>query len=326
MATDKKPNTIEKILRVKPVWRAVRLLGGPVLLEQLLMYDRVGYWPNLRRPRSINEHLARTKMFERDPRWPVLGDKLLARDYVRDRVGAHVLSEVYAASDTADGLDFGPLPRAFALKPSHGSRWWHLVTDKDTEDIPALRLKMRKWLSSTFGRWTQEWWYTGMRPRVFAEELLVHPEHPSPPELKFWTFGGRVELLTYHHDRTGAYSRTFHDRQMRLLPFGRPGPNTFVPKPPPQFDEMVRVAERLAQGFRFLRVDLYAMPKGRIVFGELTLCPAAGRGPFVPTQSDFDVGRLWHTGPVPPLSPEPFVPGPGAFIEIKPGAGATAVA
>ena len=40
---------------------------------------------------------------------------------------------------------------------------------------------------------------------------------------------------------------------------------------------MIVIAEKLSDGFKFLRVDLYNV-KGKIYFGELTFYPAAGMG------------------------------------------------
>jgi len=47
---------------------------------------------------------------------------------------------------------------------------------------------------------------------------------------------------------------------------------------PPNFDEMVRVAEALSRGFDFVRIDLYNVA-GRVYFGEVTCTPAGGLGP-----------------------------------------------
>jgi hypothetical protein len=44
---------------------------------------------------------------------------------------------------------------------------------------------------------------------------------------------------------------------------------------------MVRCARALAQGFPFVRVDLYSV-SGRTVFGEMTWHPSAGLSDFTP--------------------------------------------
>lgn len=60
---------------------------------------------------------------------------------------------------------------------------------------------------------------------------------------------------------------------------------------PDNLTDMIKVAEELSKGFKFLRVDLYNV-KGRIYFGELTFYPAAGMGTFVPEEWDEKLGEL----------------------------------
>lgn len=57
-----------------------------------------------------------------------------------------------------------------------------------------------------------------------------------------------------------------------LYPNFRPG-NAFTK--PAVWDEMVQVAQRLGQGFKFVRVDLYCS-SDRIYVGEMTFWPMAG--------------------------------------------------
>ena len=52
---------------------------------------------------------------------------------------------------------------------------------------------------------------------------------------------------------------------------------------------MIELAEILAEGEPFLRVDLYDM--GRPVFGELTFHPESGLGQFTPSDWDERVFR-----------------------------------
>lgn len=86
----------------------------------------------------------------------------------------------------------------------------------------------------------------------------------------------------------------YYSSDGKLLPFGEKG---FEPDPnheevmPGNLIEMIKVAEELSKGFKFLRVDLYNV-KGKIYFGELTFYPAAGMGAFVPDEWDEKLGAL----------------------------------
>ena len=68
---------------------------------------------------------------------------------------------------------------------------------------------------------------------------------------------------------------------------GRPPP----PRPA-RLEELLDLAERLAAGVDFVRVDLYDLPQ-RIVFGELSSFPAGGDSPFYPESFNAEFGRHW---------------------------------
>lgn len=59
---------------------------------------------------------------------------------------------------------------------------------------------------------------------------------------------------------------------------------------PDNLTDMIKVAEELSKGFKFLRVDLYNV-EDKIYFGELTFYPAAGMGAFVPEEWDEKLGN-----------------------------------
>ena len=94
---------------------------------------------------------------------------------------------------------------------------------------------------------------------------------------------------------TDHNTRNFYDMEWNLMPFGKElpyNPNIHVSKPE-KFEEMKKIAERLAQPFQFVRVDLYQVG-GKVYFGELTFFPAGGAPDFVPSEYDRIVGNMWE--------------------------------
>jgi hypothetical protein len=71
------------------------------------------------------------------------------------------------------------------------------------------------------------------------------------------------------------------------LPMGPPVPR------PPKLDEMIMIAERLADEIDFVRVDLYNIGD-RIAFGEMTVYPNSGMAEFDPPEMDEELGALWR--------------------------------
>ena len=53
---------------------------------------------------------------------------------------------------------------------------------------------------------------------------------------------------------------------------------------------MITIAEKLASGFPFARIDLYNI-NGKIYFGEITFYPWSGYVQFIPDEFDFELGK-----------------------------------
>jgi len=68
-----------------------------------------------------------------------------------------------------------------------------------------------------------------------------------------------------------------YDRKWNLLPFTYNYPNSEkVFKRPVNLEKMIELAEKLAEGFPHVRVDLYLLNDGTIKFGEMTFTPCNG--------------------------------------------------
>jgi len=133
------------------------------------------------------------------------------------------------------------------------------------------------WLALRFQP-RREWAYQQITPRILIEELLVS-DWRTPFEYKFYTFHGTVQLVTVPVDRFGdtqlnVYSPRWERQNVR---FNHPKEPP-IPRPP-GLDEMIVIAERLADEIDFVRVDLYNIGE-RIAFGEMTVYPNSGLGEF----------------------------------------------
>ena len=113
-------------------------------------------------------------------------------------------------------------------------------------------------------------------------------------DYKFFCFNGKVKCFKIDFGRFVEHHANYYSPEGKLLPFGEkglePDPN-HIEIMPENLNEMISLAEHLANGYKFLRVDLYNI-KGKIYFGELTFYPAAGMGEFVPEEWDYRLGSL----------------------------------
>lgn len=62
-------------------------------------------------------------------------------------------------------------------------------------------------------------------------------------------------------------------------------------KKPSAFEEMVRIAEILSEGFKYVRVDLYSVD-GKVLFGEMTFTPTSGYSQWKPAEYDQYWGQF----------------------------------
>ncbi|MFU8832213.1 MAG: ATP-grasp fold amidoligase family protein [Wenzhouxiangella sp.] len=244
-----------------------------------------GYWrkfgrlPNISRPRSFNECVQRRKLFERDPRFTVLADKLAVRKHVAERVGEAYLTKVYWTGTDLMAARRVDLPSRFVVKSNHSTATNLIITDADDFSWPYAAGITRDWLLRDLSFALAEWHYRWIPPLLYIEEYLEpRPGSTSLTDYKFFVFHGKARFLRIIDDRLGG-KRSF-GLDMRLQPI-RIGNHVTAPLPgdmprPRKLDEMIEVAERISlPDLAFQRVDLYEV-SGRVVFGEMTFTPAAG--------------------------------------------------
>lgn len=261
-----------------------------------------GRFPNLIRPRTFNEWIARRKALDRRSILTCFADKYAVRDYVSERVGFHILTELYCVTRDPADIAFDKLPNSFVVKPTHGSGWVNVIRDKSRLDRDALINQCRTWLASDYYKLRREWPYKNVVPQIMVEEFIDNGSAEPASDFRFYVFGGSVELIQVDVGRFIRHERAFFDLNWNELPIKMRYPPVTggVPKPR-HLAEMLRVAQILGKDMDFVRVDLYDTG-GKIYFGEITTTPVCGCGHFEPPSIDVQLGRLWtqsaaRTGP-----------------------------
>jgi len=284
---------IQNYLFVDP-WgpKSKRLLGAQ-LHQKLLMYTRLGYWPQIKEPRTFNEKILHRKLYTNDGRFSTIENKWGVRDYVSERVGKEVLPEVYHVTDDPETIPFDSLPKEFVIKPTHMSGPVIIINENDGIDVDSVKEECHRWLKKSYGNLKEEYWYSEIKHRVMVEERLYGTESDIPRDFKFFVFHGSVEYVQIDFDRYSNHTRRFYDKDWNPLDFELKfplGPETSEPE---KFVEMIDIAEALGDGFDFIRVDLYQTESKRVVFGEMTVAPGSGGEQFRPVNYDFKLGLLW---------------------------------
>lgn len=268
-------------------------LFGHRLHQQLWAYTGLGYLPDVENPTTFNEKLIHRKLFTDDDRYATVEDKWAVRGYVAERVGHRVLPEVYHSTKRPETIPFESLPDEYVIKPTHLFGAVRIVDEGDAPDQVSIVSECQEWLDERHGQHTCEYWYDDIEPRIIIEERLCAEEAYVPYDYKLYVFHGRVEYIGVHMNRFDGQTVRYYDREWTPQSFAvaaEIGPKIDEPE---RLDELIAVAEELAKGFDFIRVDMYHLDEGRIVFGELTVTPGAGRLPFIPRTYDFEFGSYW---------------------------------
>lgn len=240
----------------------------------------------LRAPRTLNAWIQHRKLHDRDPRLPLLLDKVAVKAWVADRLGSEWVTPTLWQGVELPLAPCAPLP--LVVKSRHGCG--HITLVRVIADWSVAREASARWMRRAYGRWLDEWAYAHV-PRGLLIEPYLGQGRVLPVDYKLFVFGGRAAFVQVHLDRATAHRWIVMDLDWR-----RVSPPTRDPDPvrPASLEAMIAGAEALAAGHEFLRIDLYEID-GRPRFGEVTVYPGSGLDPVVPPSLDRQMGELWRT-------------------------------
>lgn len=242
-------------------------------------------------PVTFNEYLCRLKGSGRLAAYQRYADKVAVREHVARKVGAHYLVPLHGTAERLTRAFWDRLPQSFILKANHGSQWNLIVRDKSAEDYRAVARQANGWLKRNFYYVRRERQYRHIKPSLMAEELLSEPDEPYVKDYMFFCFHGTARFILVMHKGNADY-RYYYDRNWNRLDITREAGRPEGVARPERLDEMIQVAETLAEDFTFVRVDLYHVRR-RIYFSELTFVPGGGSARFSSIAFEECAGRLW---------------------------------
>jgi len=252
-----------------------------------------GEYPNLSNPTTFNEKIAYKQLYDRRPILTQIADKIKVRNFVEARIGSEYLQQIYQIAKRPEEIDWDRLPSKFVIKTNHGSGWNIIVPDKSALDRKKAQAQLRKWLNTNYYDQSREWCYKHIPRRVFVEKMLLDDQGKIPTDWKFFVFSGhalyiQVNINRFENNQCNIYDRNLQKVNVRYHCDNFSSEIVF----PPNIEDMFAIAERLGEGFDFIRVDLYNV-NGRIYFGELTNYPLAGLARFTPEEFDRQLGDCW---------------------------------
>lgn len=249
---------------------------------------------NLKNPTRYTEKLQylRLYVYPKNQQVSDCAGRALVRDYVKENGYEDTLIPIYGIYDRFDDIDFNKLPDQFVMKCTHACAFNFICYDKSKINKEELRKKFTKWLRTNYGKKTVELHYSHIKPQIIIEKLLQE-NGKLPTEYKIHVFNGKAKSMyvvtsrgidirynNYYIDWTPFDGSQFNGWKKTDYPLEKPK----------NWDDMVKMAEKLAKPFPFVRVDLYSID-GKIYFSEMTFTPAKGTLILDDDQCDYEMGE-----------------------------------
>lgn len=265
---------------------------SPSLALKILFRIKNGYKLNLDNPQTYNEKIQWIKLYDKNKLMPICADKFTVREFVNSRGCSEILNELIWEGYYPEEIPFDTLPNQFVIKVTHGSGFNILCTDKSKIDEVKIVNQLNKWLKRKFIRCYGEWFYGVVKPRIIIEKFLSDTTQDIPIDYKIMCFNGVPKYMIVDTDRYSGHKRNVYDLNWNFRYDVSMGFNNDEPMNKPiKFNEMLRYASVLSEGFRHARVDLYLVNE-KIYFGEITFTNGAGFDKIQPYEFDLEMGKL----------------------------------
>lgn len=297
------------ILFTKPKIIGIILLGKFSFLIPDKPYLQLMYWLNmgkkldLKNPKTFNEKLQWLKLYNHNPAYTVMVDKVKAKEYVAGIIGEEHIIPTLGVWDDPDDIDFDALPDQFVLKCNHNSGTGMCICrDKSKLDIEKVKAELRKGLKENYYMRWREWPYKNVPRKILAEKFMQdmggQAQSISKAQLeelndyKIFCFNGEPKVLFVASDRANKVCFDYYDMQLHHLDLKQGGDNyKGEVKLPQHFEEMKSLAAKISKDIPHVRTDFYEI-NDKVYFGELTFFDSTGMAKFTPEEWDEKLGKL----------------------------------
>ena len=287
--------------------------------ERLRVESEVGYYPNLRDPKTFNEKILWKKAYVRDPLLTLTADKYAVRDYIRDKLGQQqarqLLVSLLHVVSSPDDLSLDALTPPYVIKTNHGSGFNLFVKDRNSEGQflisyedtepqlwteSQIKSQLRKWLSTTYGFRSHQWAYIDINKKVLVEQFIEDRIGCKLTSIKAWCFNGEPSHLNIVCSIDGTPSISFVTLDFDIIDgkyCGYPTvPSTIIRDISIRLDSstLSDYSKKLSEPFSFCRVDFYLSGRS-LLFSEITHYPHNGAIYFEGCDQDLDAefGKQW---------------------------------
>lgn len=262
-------------------------------LSILNAWKRLGYFPNVRNPRSFNEHvLAQKYRFDGDMNLARrLTDKYEVKEWLVEMGLPELVVPTVGAFNSIAEIEEFYFKGDVIAKSTHGSGSTIIRNAKYGKAFSNYDIAtMEKWLLEDYYARGREANYKGLQKRIIVEPLLLDDTGNPPKDMKIFCIKGEPVFIDIHHDRFANHTRQLYTTDWELLDYVM----TFQRKPDPvkkplTLNRALQASRLLSKGFGCVRIDFYLMGDD-LKLGEMTFFPGNGAARFVPDKGDWELG------------------------------------
>jgi hypothetical protein len=258
--------------------------------------------PNIAAPRLFREKRIWRLMFDDNPIFPVLVDKVAAKTWMVQRSPDLSAARILWAGEDPAEIPAEALEGGVVLKTNHGCGY-NIFLATPPAERRTIETRLQLWLDTPYGEREGMRCWRYIRRQVFSEELLASADGTPLIDLNFYCCDGHVsfavvtvgekteaERIAYFTPDGKRIEAVMHEPRYRRdwLPMDFELPSVF--------QQAVQIASRLSSGLDFVRVDLMCVAD-KLYAGEMTLFPGVGpyiESPFIRRWvDDWDLRKAW---------------------------------
>lgn len=229
-------------------------------------------------PRTVNEKFLWRKLFDHDPRFVILSDKLACKHWVSERTPDLSIAKVEWVGVSARSVPQSLRGTRGMVKANHGCGT-NLFMEEGSYNEDAIADVVDPWLHYDHGLEHGEWAYSKIERKIFWEEE-IRPASGLLTEVKFFTCGARIPRIVHIGGRFGEMrANAWELCEDGKLVLSDEIANVAPPDPdmqlPDTIESAISIARKLGAEFDHLRVDLL-FDGFKWWLGELTVYNQAG--------------------------------------------------
>ena len=277
----------------------LEIIGGNSLAKRFDCKFRFKRNLNLKNPKTLSDKIIYLELYKQSPLASKCTDKYEVRSYIESKNLNNILVPIVGGPWSSETeINFDELPNSFVLKGTHGCKMNLIVENKNEIDKKNCYKEIKRWIKTTYGKYSIEPHYLNIPHRIYAEKFLGKQEKLI--DYKFYCLNGNPQFINVSSDRHSegdksmVVTQELYDLEwnpiFEVKQNGKEIPGKGEIIKPKNLKEMIEIAKTLSEDFDFVRVDLYNID-GKIYFGELTFTPFAGALAIYTDKFDEEMGK-----------------------------------